>query len=319
MQPGATTSSTGDLVAQGSFTATLGVPPRASGDYVQVPSIEASSGKEHKWTWDSSLYAGSAGYYAIGRVSYPAEVADALVAALELDGSGRLLDVGCGPGSLTLLLAPHVAEAIGVDADNEMLTEAARLADAKQVRNVSWRHLRGEDLPADLPPVRVVTFAQSFHWMDRSRVATAVRGMLVPSGAVVHVHATTHQGVDSDVALPHPRPPRERIARLVQRYLGPQRRAGQGVLATGTPADEDAVYRAAGFTGPQRLEVPGRAVERTADQVVASVYSLSSSAPHLFGDRIDEFDAELRQLLTQASRDGRFSEQMRPITLDMWR
>ena len=55
------------------------------------------------------------------------------------------MDVGCGPGSLTLLLAPHFERAIGVDADADMLREAARLADEKQVANVVWRHLRGED------------------------------------------------------------------------------------------------------------------------------------------------------------------------------
>jgi cyclopropane fatty-acyl-phospholipid synthase-like methyltransferase len=74
------------------------------------------------------LYAGSARFYAVGRVGYPAEIADVLADALQLDGSGRLLDVGCGPGSLTLLLAPHFAEAIGLDADADMLAEAARLA-----------------------------------------------------------------------------------------------------------------------------------------------------------------------------------------------
>lgn len=42
-----------------------------------------------------------------------------------------------------------------------MLTEATRLANQAQISNVTWRRLRAEDLPADLPPVRVVTFAQS--------------------------------------------------------------------------------------------------------------------------------------------------------------
>ncbi len=118
-------------------------------------SKEAGSGEQRGWTGDPSLYAGSARHYAIGRVSYPAEVATALAVALELDGSGRLLDVGCGPGSLTLLLAQHFAEAIGVDADADMLIEAARLAEERRVRNVSWRHLRAEELPAGLSPVRV--------------------------------------------------------------------------------------------------------------------------------------------------------------------
>jgi SAM-dependent methyltransferase len=284
-----------------------------------MPSDEAGPAEARAWTWDPSLYRGSAGHYAVGRVAYPVEVADVLVTALRLDGSARLLDIGCGPGSLTLLLAPYFAEAIGIDADADMITEAARLAEERHVQNVRWRHMPAEDLPADLPAVDVVTFAQSFHWMDRSRVAASVRRMLAPGGALVHVHATTHQGVDPGGDLPHPRPPREAIERLVRRHLGPVRRAGQGVLPAGTPGGEDAVYRATGFTGPDRLQVPGRVVDRTAEQVAASVYSLSSSAPHLFGEGLQGFDADLRALLSAVSVDGRFSEQMQSIALDIWR
>ena len=58
------------------------------------------------WEWDPSLYAGSASYYVRGRVAYPPDLIDALVEAMQLDGTGALLDVGCGPGSLVLPLAP---------------------------------------------------------------------------------------------------------------------------------------------------------------------------------------------------------------------
>jgi SAM-dependent methyltransferase len=284
-----------------------------------VSSEEISAAASPDWSWDPTLYAGSARFYAAGRVSYPVELVDVLVDALALDGSGRLLDVGCGPGSLTLLLASHFAEAMGVDADADMLAEAARLAEQQNVCNVSWRQLRAEELPAGLPPVRVATFAQSLHWMDRPRVTGAVRAMLEPGGAAVHVHATTHQGLDTDARLPRPRPPREQIARLVRRYLGPQLRAGQGVLSAGTSDPEQVIYQAAGFAGPERFEVPGRAVERNVEEIAASVYSLSGAAPHLFDDRFEQFDAELRQLLADAADDGYFSEQMRSITIDIWR
>jgi SAM-dependent methyltransferase len=287
-----------------------------------VPDEQGASAVERGWTWDPTLYAGGAVHYAAGRVPYPPQVATALVAALGLDGTGRLLDVGCGPGSLTLLLAPSVAEAVGVDADADMLTVAAQLADRQHVTNVVWRRLRAEDLPADLPAADVVTFAQSFHWMDRARVAAAVRALLAPGGALVHVHATTHRGLETDDAsddLPHPRPPWAAIDTLVRSYLGPQPRAGRSVLPTTTGGGEAAVYRAAGFTGPQRVSVPSWPVERSAEQVFAAVHSLSGAAPHLFGERLADFDADLRRLLAGASGDGRFSEQMRGIDVDIWR
>src|SRR5215217_2452840 len=57
------------------------------------------------WQWDESLYLGSAPYYLRGRPPYAPELAETLRRILPLDGQGRLLDVGCGPGVVTLPLA----------------------------------------------------------------------------------------------------------------------------------------------------------------------------------------------------------------------
>jgi ubiquinone/menaquinone biosynthesis C-methylase UbiE len=173
------------------------------------------SAHSRSWARDPSLYAGSAAHYATGRMAYPPELATVLVTELGLDGTGTLLDVGCGPGSLTLLIAPNFVRAIGVDADQEMVDEAARQAAAYHVDNVLWRCMRAEDLPADLPPVDVITFAQSFHWMDRPRVAVAARRLLAPGGALVHVSATTHRGV----ATGEQDPPWDAITDLIETYL----------------------------------------------------------------------------------------------------
>ena len=272
------------------------------------------------WKWDPSLYAGSAEHYAVGRMAYPAALADAVRDELGLDGRGRLLDVGCGPGSLTLLLAPLVEEAVWVDADGDMLITAAARANQAGLTNTSWRQLRAEELPADLGSFRVVTFAQSFHWMDQALVADRVRGMLTPDGAWVHVGATTHRGVEGSDALPYPRPPWDDIDKLVARYLGPVRRAGQSTLPTGTRPGEEEVMRAAGYSGPTRIVVGGNEVEnRTIDDIAASVFSLSSSTPHLFGSDLPAFEADLRSLLTTTSDYGRFSERRREIEAVIWR
>jgi SAM-dependent methyltransferase len=294
-----------------------------------------------EFEWDETLYAGSAAYYATGRVPYPAELAEAMTARLSLDGSGRLLDCGCGPGSLTLLLAPLFSEAVGIDADPDMIARASAGAEragrrnasprgddppstprrgASSASNVRFRHMRAETLPGGLGTFRLITFAQSFHWVDQPRVARAARSMLEPDGALALVHATTHEGLAGDDPLPRPRPPRQRIGELVARYLGPVRRAGRSVIPDGPPSGEDAILRRAGFRGPDRVEVGGGAIAgRSEDEVVASVFSLSSAAPHLFGERMGAFEQELRGLLRQASPSGQFSERMRGIAVDVWR
>jgi len=272
------------------------------------------------WRWDETLYAGSAAYYPVGRLPYPRAVADAIAHEVGLSSTERLLDVGCGPGSLTLLLASRVAAAVGVDADPDMIAAAKLAAERAGIHNVRWLHLRAEELPAGLGGFDLVTFAQSFHWMDRDTVADTVHGMLTADGACVQVRATTHRGDQSSDRLVHPRPPYDQISELVSDYLGPVRRAGQGHLPGGTPANESEIFRTAGFAGPTHLELAtAEAVTRTEDEIVASTFSLSSAAPHLFGARLPAFERDLRGLLRRISPTGQFAERTRDIALDIWR
>jgi SAM-dependent methyltransferase len=271
------------------------------------------------WEWDPSLYEGSAPFYAVGRVPYPAEVAAVLRRELGLDGTGRLLDVGCGPGPFALLLAGLFTEAVGVDADVGMVEEAARQGRAVSADNVRWICMRAESLPAGLGTFRLASLAQSFHWMDRPRVAAILLGMLDPGGAVVHVGAWTHRGMGPGDDLPGPTPPWDRIDELVVSYLGPVRRAGRGILPAGTASDEDEVFPAAGFVGPTRITVGwGEAFVRSEDEIVASVFSLSSATPHLFGARMGAFEQDLRSLLRSASATGEYWERAADVGLTIW-
>jgi ubiquinone/menaquinone biosynthesis C-methylase UbiE len=263
--------------------------------------------------YDPTLYLGAARHYATGRPPYSAELAPTLTAELGLDGTGRLLDVGCGPGVLVLDLGDLFADVVAIDPDPDMLAEGRRRAtdlglDDDRVRGVRWVRARAEDLPLDLPPasVRLATFGQSFHWTDRERVAEAVYDLLEPGGALATVTHTI-EGHPAPAAGPgHPPIPHDEIEALIHSYLGDLRRAGQGLNNQPPDRYEDALARTR-FGLPRTIALPGRPdIVRDVDGVVAGYLSMSYAAPHLFGDRLPAFESDLRALLAARSPTTRF-------------
>jgi SAM-dependent methyltransferase len=256
--------------------------------------------------YDPTIYLGAARHYCNGRPAYSADLVRVLGNELPLGLSGRLLDVGCGPGVLTLALAEHFSEAIGLDPDPDMLAEGARRADELGVRNVRWVRAVAEAIATlDLGPFRVVTFGQSFHWTDRERVAEAVFDLLEPGGVIALI-APTVEGRPVPANPGYPLIPHDQIKELVARYLGSTRRAGRGFGPAKTDRFEDALARTR-FGRPRQVFAPGRPdIVRDVDSIVDGCFSMSSSAPHLFGAGRDRFEAELRALLRSHSPDGLF-------------
>jgi SAM-dependent methyltransferase len=256
--------------------------------------------------YDPTIYLGAAAHYRSGRPAYSPELEAVLTRELGLDGSGRLLDAGCGPGVLTVRLAHLFGPVVGLDPDAGMLAEGARAADERGITNIRWVRGLAEDLPAVAPgPYRLVTFGQSFHWTDEQRVAETVYDLLEPGGAlalIVHTVAGRPRPPDPGVpAIPH-----EEIRALVAKYLGSNRRAGQGTSPQRSHRFEDVLIQTR-FGAPQQLFVPGLPdLLRDSESVLSGYLSLASSAPHLYGDRLDDFAGEVRALLANRSATGVF-------------
>ena len=124
--------------------------------------------------WNADTYLRNAGF-----------VAELGVPALELLAprpGERILDLGCGDGALTLMLAARGAEVVGVDASADMAAAArARGLDARQRDGhaLSLEALGGR-------PFDAVFSNAALHWMlDPDAVIAGVARVLRPGGRFV--------------------------------------------------------------------------------------------------------------------------------------
>lgn len=258
--------------------------------------------------YDPTQFNGTARYYRHGRPPYSAQLGDVLVGELGLDGTGHLLDVGSGPGTVGVQLAPLFEHVTLLEPDADMLAEARAYAAAEGVvAAVDFVLATAEDLPSlQLPQLRTVAFGQSFHRTDRVRVAEAVYNALEPGGALVLIaHDPTRPAPRQ---LPETPPiPHDDVDRLIRAYLGQERRSGARPAASYQAERFEQTLARTRFGKPRVIYAPGQPdIVRDVDGVVAGYLSMSFAAPHLFGSRLDDFIADLRDLLERASPTGRF-------------
>ena len=257
----------------------------------------------------SDLFAGTAHYYARFRPAYPAAFFRHVVARFGLDGTGRLLDLGCGTGQLALPLAAHVAEAVGMDPEPEMLAEAAAAADRVSVRNVRW--VRGGDrdldrLRDDLGAVRLVTIGRAFHWMDQDATLRSLDRIVEPAGGLVVVS-------DNERIWNCAGAWQEAVQAVIQRWLGPAQRAGSGTRATPHDPFEEILARSP-FARVEPYQLSYRRAA-TVDEIVGYLYSTSYCSPAVLGASREGFEADLRRTLQELNPAGVFVEE---VELGAW-
>lgn len=95
----------------------------------------------------------------------------------------RLLDVACGPGTVVAAFAPHVAQAVGLDATEAMLAEARALGARTGLANVEWRAGSAYALPWPDATFELVVSRFAFHHLEDPPAAFAEMRRVAKSGA----------------------------------------------------------------------------------------------------------------------------------------
>ncbi|GLD63432.1 putative methyltransferase [Lates japonicus] len=98
------------------------------------------------------------------------------------------VDVGCGSGQGTVLLAPYFTKVVGTDISPAQLEMA--LANSNPP-NVSYRQSPAEELPFASGEVDLVAAMTAAHWFDHQRFLQEADRVLRPGGCLALISYTT--------------------------------------------------------------------------------------------------------------------------------
>ncbi|XP_057686037.1 putative methyltransferase DDB_G0268948 [Corythoichthys intestinalis] len=91
------------------------------------------------------------------------------------------VDVGCGNGKGTILLAPFFNQVVGTDISPAQL----KVAQSNNLcQNVSYRQCPAEDLPFESGQVDLITAMTAAHWFDHPRFLKEADRILKPNGCL---------------------------------------------------------------------------------------------------------------------------------------
>jgi ubiquinone/menaquinone biosynthesis C-methylase UbiE len=247
------------------------------------------------------LFASAVSYYERYRSGYPIAELDALAARIGLDGSGRVIDVGCGTGQVAVPLARHAGTVVAIDPLADMLAYGHRAARAAGVDNITWLQGDSRQLAVLVEPgARAAFFAASFHWTDRLAVARALDRLLAPAGSVVVINDDLGDSEQPDWV--------HAIAEIRARYLGAN--------PTGTDAHTNpsrSHYDVLGDSPFSSIDTLTWSWTRQlrVEEAVGLQFSYSFSTPALFADRAEAFAEDVRDAVIGLHPSGLVTEPFR--------
>lgn len=221
----------------------------------------------------------------VHRTPYPPALFDRL---LEIaPGRERLLDLGCGPGKLTLGLAPHFKDVLAVDPSAAMLALARRL-DGGANPHIAWTEAFAEDvlLPT---PLDLIVAGASIHWMDAPRLFPKLAAAIAPQGQMAIL------GGDGPAQAPWIAAWNQTIFDWVGKLGGQWNDPSHQARVTGHQPWFD-VAATELFTGP---------ISQSVDDLIEAEHSRATWSRAKMGPLAQAFGADLRAVVAPYVTDGK--------------
>lgn len=248
--------------------------------------------------FDPHRFRSAAEHYLVGRPPYAAGVIADVATLLGLDGTGRLLDLGCGPGQLATAFRPHVSSVLGMDPEPEMLARAHAAA----APGITFQQGSSQDLGPALGRFRLVTIGRAFHWMDRAETARRLDAIVEPGGAVVLL-STAHLDVPDNAW-------NVRYQALVDAAVGGPR----GRWRQPGWVRHEAVLLDSPFSRLHRAGVVERRQTEAAGLLQRSL-SMSTTSRARLGDGAERLQGEVAALLEEVGTGGMVTEVVESVAL----
>lgn len=126
----------------------------------------------------------------------------AMLAAADLQGNERVLDIACGAGHTALAFAAGAADVVAVDVTEAMLATARRLAAEQGIANVAFQPGDAEALPFPVASFDLITCRYAaHHFAHPAAAAREWARVLKPAGSLLLVDIIAPDDPAADTVL----------------------------------------------------------------------------------------------------------------------
>ena len=251
--------------------------------------------------YGKNLFEGTARYYSQYRPLYPASLIRYLIGKFSLDGTGHMLDLGCGTGQLAFRFSDWFEGIVGVDTEPEMIQEAIRLSREIRVENMEFLNGALEKYKGNSEKIfRFITIAKAFHWMDREKVLETLYEIVSDGGGIAII--------DNYSPKKELLPWQKKVNKVVKEWYGYERRAVNTTYSHPTISHQENVANSK--FNLDNYQLPTYEQSWTFESIIGNIYSTSYGAKRFLGDNVESFEKHLKEELLSIEKTGVFKEQI---------